>query len=83
MATTSKAIKLVAKYNALNMAATVIEQHCHSAILEELEGIPVELLGQIDVEIKAIIKSLNSLADKAKGVHDVPDFVEDVLNLNR
>lgn len=45
------AIKLVAKYNALKIAARVIEYHCSGSEFDDLEGIPDELLAQIDKEL--------------------------------
>lgn len=52
----SKAIKLIAKYNTLKLAAKALENHCGSHAFEELEGLPSELLEQIDVEFKSLVK---------------------------
>lgn len=72
-------IKLVAKYNALKLAARVIDNHCSAYEFDDLEGLPEGLLDQVDKELAAIVRSLHKRADKAKGDFDIPDLIEAAL----
>ena len=44
----SKAIKLVAKYNTLRLIAQMLEHHCSSDVFEDIDGVPGELIEQVD-----------------------------------
>jgi len=73
----TKAVKLVAKYNALKMAALLLESQGKEFVsnIEDVCGeIPESLSNEIDKEIESLIKSLNNRADKAKDERDLPEL---------
>lgn len=74
------AIKLTAKYNALMIAARVIELHCSGSDFDDLEDLPDGLLDQIDRELESIVTTMKKRATKAKGDLDVPDLIDIALS---
>lgn len=76
----SKSIKTIAKFNALHLAATQLMHQCSAQdTLGDIEGIPPEILDEMEVEISKIVKSLQARAERLnnKFTTELPNLVEE------
>lgn len=73
----SESEKILAKFNALHLAAQQLNHQCDAmSTFGQLEGVPEELIHLINIEVDKIVKSLLARANKLQGQYSF-----DLLNL--
>ena len=69
----AQVIKVLAKYNALFYAATVLENNATALDLHNEEfNLPDEFYDQLDLELKRIIKALHNRSEKLTKQFETP-----------